>query len=274
MKTTITALCVLLTTNVFVSNLNAQVNKNKKSRYYQNSNPEPEFNVKGFFVDNEKNEVEEKPTEDQYDVKLRRNETDGKYQDEKRVLRKADDNNDDSDRTERRKTRMHTTTYGTYRVYDVNRPAYDKYTQGETTNPEPEVRPTSTPKNKKEVVAKPKEKVIKMTSNENEYVTTVVKKRYTNLDVLSDDLDLAKIQRPVFKGICQECDRDVDRIITNKNWSNLEKNYQLKQCYMQRDKRLREVLDVEQYKKWLRIKDADEYLILTKDPELKDGIYK
>ena len=39
-------------------------------------------------------------------------------------------------------------------------------------------------------------------------------------------------------------------------------------------KRLMETLDTDQYKKWLRIKDADEYLILSKDPELKDGIYK
>ena len=113
---------------------------------------------------------------------------------------------------------------------------------------------------------------VKMTDNEHEYKTTVVKRRYTNLDVLSDDLDLAKIQRPVFKGICSECSNDVDMIITNKNLSNLEKNYQLKTCYMMRDKRLREILDDDQYRKFLRIKDADEYLVLTKDPELKDGI--
>jgi hypothetical protein len=94
------------------------------------------------------------------------------------------------------------------------------------------------------------------------------------LDVLCDDLDLAKVQRPVFKGICTECSHDVDLIIINKNLSSLEKNYRLKQCYMQRDKRLRETLDDDQYKKFLRIKDADEYLILTKDPELKDGIHK
>ncbi len=113
---------------------------------------------------------------------------------------------------------------------------------------------------------------IKMTEDEHEYKTTVVKRRYTNLDVLCDDLDLAKIQRPVFKGICQECASDVDAIITNKNWSSLEKNYQLKQCYMMRDKRLRETLDEDQYRKFLRIKDADEYLVLTHDPELKDGV--
>jgi hypothetical protein len=112
-----------------------------------------------------------------------------------------------------------------------------------------------------------------MTDNEHEYRTTVVKRRYTNLDVFCDDLDLAKIQRPVFKGICTESSNDVDIIITNKNMSSLEKNYELKTCYMMRDKRLREVLDDDQYRKFLRIKDADEYLILTKDPELKDGIY-
>jgi GTP-binding protein EngB required for normal cell division len=66
----------------------------------------------------------------------------------------------------------------------------------------------------------------------------------------------------------------VDAIIQNKNLSNLEKNYQLKNCYMLRDKRLRETLDDDQYKKWLRIKDADEYLVLTKDSELKDGVNK
>jgi hypothetical protein len=48
-----------------------------------------------------------------------------------------------------------------------------------------------------------KEKEIKMTSQEAEYQTTVVKKRYTNLDVLCDDLDLARnsapcIQRSLF----------------------------------------------------------------------------
>ena len=120
----------------------------------------------------------------------------------------------------------------------------------------------------------PDDREVKMTSAEHEYKTTYVKKRYTNLDVLCDDLDLAKIQRPVFKGICSECSRDVDLIITNKNLSSLEKNYQLKQCYMMRDKRVREILDDDQYKKFLRIKDADEYLVITKDLEQKDGINK
>jgi hypothetical protein len=113
-----------------------------------------------------------------------------------------------------------------------------------------------------------------MSENEKDYATTVVRKRYTSLDILADDLDVSKYQRPVFKGICGECDKDVDDIITNKNLSSLEKNYRLKQSYMLRDKRLRETLSTQQYKKWHRIKDEDEYLILTKDPELIDGVYK
>ena len=63
-----------------------------------------------------------------------------------------------------------------------------------------------------------------MTNQESEYQTTVVKKRYTNLDVLCDDLDLAKVQRPVFKGICTECSHDVDLIIINKNLPNYRSN--------------------------------------------------
>jgi hypothetical protein len=43
---------------------------------------------------------------------------------------------------------------------------------------------------------------------------------------------------------------------------------------MLRDKRVREILDDDQYKKFLRIKDADEYLVITKDLEQKDGINK
>jgi hypothetical protein len=40
------------------SSVNAQSKKEKKVKYYQNSEPQPEFDVKGFFIDNEKNEVE------------------------------------------------------------------------------------------------------------------------------------------------------------------------------------------------------------------------
>ena len=207
------------------SNVNAQSKKEKKVKYYQNSEPQPEFDIKGFFIDNEKNEVEKKPVEAEYDVKVSRKEDDAKYRGEKKV---GDAEGEEKvSRRERHVKKL-----------------------------------------------KPRNEVeIKMTDNEHEYRTTVVKRRYTNLDVFCDDLDLAKIQRPVFKGICTESSNDVDIIITNKNMSSLEKNYELKTCYMMRDKRLREVLDDDQYRKFLRIKDADEYLILTKDPELKDGIY-
>ncbi len=207
------------------SNVNAQSKKEKKVKYYQNSEPQPEFDIKGFFIDNEKNEVEKKPVEAEYDVKVSRKEDDAKYRGEKKV-----GDAEGEEKVSRRERHV-----------------------------------------KKQ---KPRNEVeIKMTDNEHEYRTTVVKRRYTNLDVFCDDLDLAKIQRPVFKGICTESSNDVDIIITNKNMSSLEKNYELKTCYMMRDKRLREVLDDDQYRKFLRIKDADEYLILTKDPELKDGIY-
>jgi len=207
------------------SSVNAQSKKEKKVKYYQNSEPQPEFDVKGFFIDNEKNEVEKKPVEAEYDVKVSRKEDDTKYRGEKKVS--------------------------------------DSEGEEVVTRKERHVKKQK-PRNEVE---------IKMTDNEHEYRTTVVKRRYTNLDVFCDDLDLAKIQRPVFKGICNESSNDVDIIITNKNMSSLEKNYELKTCYMMRDKRLREVLDDDQYRKFLRIKDADEYLILTKDPELKDGIY-
>ena len=207
------------------SNVNAQSKKEKKVKYYQNSEPQPEFDIKGFFIDNEKNEVEKKPVEAEYDVKVSRKEDDAKYRGEKKVG--------------------------------------DAEGEEKVSRKERHVKKQK-PRNEIE---------IKMTDNEHEYRTTVVKRRYTNLDVFCDDLDLAKIQRPVFKGICTESSNDVDIIITNKNMSSLEKNYELKTCYMMRDKRLREVLDDDQYRKFLRIKDADEYLSLTKDPELKDGIY-
>ena len=207
------------------SNVNAQSKKEKKVKYYQNSEPQPEFDIKGFFIDNEKNEVEKKPVEAEYDVKVSRKEDDAKYRGEKKVG--------------------------------------DAEGEEKVSRKERHVKKQK-PRNEVE---------IKMTDNEHEYRTTIVKRRYTNLDVFCDDLDLAKIQRPVFKGICTESSNDVDIIITNKNMSSLEKNYELKTCYMMRDKRLREVLDDDQYRKFLRIKDADEYLILTKDPELKDGIY-
>ena len=233
MKKNLFALTLLLAAAVFAQPLHAQSTKNKKSKYYQNSTKDPEFNVRGFETGSEKNEVSEKPKEREYDVDLTSKDNTGKYKREKKVWVEDD--------------------------FDV---------------PDSYFAPAMKKEKYKVQARKDYEKQLKMTSQELEYMTTVVKKRYTNLDVLCDDLDLAKIQRPTFKGICTECDADVDRIITNKTLSSLEKNYQLKQCYMQRDKRLMEVMDADQYKKWLRIKDADEYLILSKDPELKDGIYK
>lgn len=266
----------------------AQVNKEKKSKYFQNSSPETEFNIQGFFTDNEKNEVDEKPLEDEYKVNVTAGERDGKYKNEKRVIEKPHDEViytrpiqpervEVPATTTQEKPKGYYTSYGAYVTYDEKRGRYDRYYDESKGSVEPQQVEYVAPREPKHAVQeyKPrKEKQIKMTNKENEYQTTVVKRRYTNLDVLADDLDLAKIQRPVFKGICTECARDVDAIIVNKNMTSLEKNYQLKQCYILRDKRLRETLDSDQYKKFLRIKDADEYLILTHDPELKDGVNK
>jgi hypothetical protein len=280
MKKTILALAMSVTLFGLVSTSEAQQNKNKKSRYYQNSENDPGFDVKGFFTNEDKNEVEKKPVETEYDVKIDRNETDDKYRGERRVRTSETDEERELAREERRKRRLekqkqsgYHTTYGGYRGYDENREKYDKYYNGSQATPPSYEEQAPAPRTAIKKAKPAKEREIKMTSNEVEYKTTVVKRRYTNLDVLCDDLDLAKVQRPVFKGICSECASDVDLIITNKNLSSLEKNYQLKQCYMLRDKRLRDTLDDDQYRKFLRIKDADEYLILTKDPELKDGIY-
>lgn len=287
MKKQILALTLLLVTTGYVSNVQAQSSKNKKSRYYQNSTNEPEFDVKGYETKPEKNDVEKKPVENEYNVKVTYNEKDGKYKGEKRVIEEEREViregnrqrqwQDDNQAPREPRTKSYPTTYGTYRTYNEDRNRYDRYYSGNESVSRPQVaydapEPAPAPRTKKQ--QKREDKLVKMSKNESEYQTTVVKKRYTNLDVLCDDLDLAKVQRPVFKGICTECSHDVDLIIVNKNLSLLEKNYRLKQCYMQRDKRLRETLDDDQYKKFLRIKDADEYLILTKDPELKDGIYK
>lgn len=270
-----------------VTKVQAQTDKNKKSRYYQNQTNEPEeFNVEGFFQEPERKQVEKKTEEKEYDVKIRRNEGDSKYYDEKRVTKEGEGNEEKEEpvakkRRDRRHEGYYPTTYGGVRKYDENRGKYDRYYDGSapvakqadesTPPPPPPPPPTKPAKVKKKQV---EEREIGMTPNEHEYKTTVVKKRYTNLDVLCDDLDLAKVQRPVFKGICNECSRDVDKIITDKNMSSLEKNYSLKQCYMMRDKRLRETLEDDQYRKFLRIKDADEYLIITKDLELRDGVNK
>lgn len=295
MRKTLIALALCSVCISFVKPVNAQTSKNRKSRYYQQNMKEPDdFNVQGFARDVEKKEVDGKPKEDEYDVRVKSRETDSKYYDEKRVIVKeknnSDEDNTDNQEAPRRRRKSqgdgYYTSYGTYVPYNDNRANYDKYyTSGSAPAPRtvmvennvpPPPPPPPAKRMTKRVIRKtlPDDREIKMTSAENEYKTTYVKKRYTNLDVLCDDLDLAKIQRPVFKGICQECSRDVDLIITNKNLSSLEKNYQLKQCYMLRDKRIRETLEEDQYRKFLRIKDADEYLVITKDLEQKDGVHK
>ncbi len=291
MNKQILTLAIAFTMLGYATQTFAQPNKEKKSRYYQNNSPEPEFNIQGFFVENEKNEVETTPVEKEYDVKINRAERDDKYRNEKRVIEKKQDEviytrpksaeeiEAENQRPAARPKGYYTST-GAYREYNPQRDRYDRYysegsgvaapvVEREVYTPRPVARREAAP-----VRAPRKEKEIKMTSKENEYQTTVVKRRYTNLDVLCDDLDLAKVQRPVFKGICSETAHDVDAIIVNKNMTSLEKNYHLKQCYVLRDKRLRETLEDDQYKKFLRIKDADEYLILTRDPELKDGVNK
>ncbi len=284
----ILSLAIAFTLVGFSFSSHAQLNKEKKSKYFQNNSPEPEFNVEGFFTDNDSNDVDEKSSEDEYDVKVTTNEKEGKYKHEKRVINKQEEEEviytrpkpkerNDEIEPQKEKPKGYYTSYGTYVTYDESRSKYDRYYDESAPVKKENNYQEPAPAPKREVVRqqKPrKEKEIKMTNKENEYQTTVVKRRYTNLDVLADDLDLAKIQRPVFKGICTEAARDVDAIIVNKTLTNLEKNYQLKQCYILRDKRLREVLDTDQYKKFLRIKDADEYLILTHDLELKDGVNK
>ncbi|KXK43737.1 MAG: hypothetical protein UZ11_BCD004000515 [Bacteroidetes bacterium OLB11] len=240
----------------------AQSNKEKKSKYFQNNIPEAEFNVEGFFTENEKNEVDEKPIENEYKVNVTTNEKEGKYKNEKRIINKQADQDviytrpaQTEDRAPQNahpeKPKGYYTSYGAYVTYDESRSRYDRYYDESApakTEPhyrEPAPRAIEAPQKPR------KEKIIKMSNKENEYQTTVVKRRYTNLDVLADDLDLAKVQKPVFKGICTEAARDVDAIIVNKTLTSLEKNYQLKQCYVLRDKRLREVLDTDQYKKIL-----------------------
>jgi hypothetical protein len=291
MNKLIIALSLVTLSVTYSNNSLAQNKKHKKSKYYQNNPVDADFDVKGFQTTPQKNEVDRKPVEEEYDVKIERKERDGKYRNEKRVRQQKEVEVEDSVAVKTPKKRdkgFYYTSYGQKRYYNESRKKYDKYY--DQNNTQPSLPPPPPLLNKEEPIStktapipekavepkkkfKPrKEREIKMTDNEQQYQTTVVKKRYTNLDVLCDDLDLAKIQRPVFKGICSECSRDVDAIIINKNMSSLEKNYLLKQSYMLRDKRLRETLDDDQYKKWLRIKDSDEYLIISKDLELKDGV--
>ncbi len=88
--------------------------------------------------------------------------------------------------------------------------------------------------------------------------------RNRDIETLMGDLVLARIQKPVFRGVLTEHLGDVVNIIKNETMSNMEKNVQLKQLYALRNVRLQEILDAEQYKTWLRIKDDDDYLALEK----------
>jgi hypothetical protein len=88
--------------------------------------------------------------------------------------------------------------------------------------------------------------------------------RYRDVEVFMLDLNLAKIQKPVFRGIMTEHIRDVNAILANESINNAEKNIELKQVYALRTKRLRETLTDEQYRKWLRLRDEDEYLLVEK----------
>ncbi len=250
MKKIITLVCLLSTVVFFQAEAQTRVNKNRKSRYYQNNTEiksDDGFHIDGFERNYDKRatrkKVERKSKKKVYEVNVRSKETVGKYQGEREIETvKTIMTAPKKKRLVRKRTRTR----------KIRKPLIRKKNRNVIQN----------------------ERVIYMSANEKDYATTVVRKRYTSLDILADDLDISKYQRPVFKGICSECDEDVDDIITNKNLSSLEKNYQLKQAYMLRDKRLRETLSLQQYKKWHRIKDEDEYLILTKDPELIDGVYK
>jgi hypothetical protein len=88
--------------------------------------------------------------------------------------------------------------------------------------------------------------------------------RYRDVEVFMLDLNLAKIQKPVFRGIMAEHIRDVNAILANEAINNIEKNIQLKQVYALRTKRLRETLTDVQYRKWLKLKDEDEFLLADK----------
>ncbi len=261
----ITVICLLGTTVFFQANAQTRVNKNKKSRYYQNNadiNSDDGFYIDGFEKDydrrKKRKKVERKSKNQEYNVNIRSKENVGKYRGERKIQT-----------VKRIMTAPKKRKVVRTKKVRKARPAKARVTKERVAKE----RPTKTRRRNKNNVIQ-NERVIYMSENEKDYATTVVRKRYTSLDILADDIDVSKYQRPVFKGICGECDKDVDEIITNKNLSSLEKNYNLKQAYMLRDKRLRETLSVQQYKKWHRIKDEDEYLILTKDPELIDGVYK
>jgi hypothetical protein len=88
--------------------------------------------------------------------------------------------------------------------------------------------------------------------------------RNRDIEVFMLDLNLAKIQKPIFRGIQAEHSRDVNAIILNETINNAEKNIQLKQVYALRTKRLMETLTDQQYQKWVRLKDQDEYMKIEK----------
>lgn len=96
---------------------------------------------------------------------------------------------------------------------------------------------------------------------------TIVTNRFKDIEVLIDDLDLAKIQKPVFRGILTEHLRDVENVMNNTEWDAATKNEHLKQLYAFRNKRLIETLNKDQYRKWDRIRDQDEFLEIPKPVE-------
>jgi hypothetical protein len=92
--------------------------------------------------------------------------------------------------------------------------------------------------------------------------------RNRDIETLMTDLTLAKIQKPVFRGILAEHLRDIEAIMGREDIDNSEKNVLLKQVYALRNKRLGEVLNDDQHKIWMRIKDQDEYLELAKPEDI------
>ncbi|MFM2387587.1 MAG: hypothetical protein RL660_2344 [Bacteroidota bacterium] len=92
--------------------------------------------------------------------------------------------------------------------------------------------------------------------------------RNRDIETLMADLTLAKIQKPVFRGIMTEHLRDIEAIMSREDIDNAEKNVLLKQVYVLRNKRLQETLNDEQYKIWMRIKDQDEYLEIAKPEDI------
>lgn len=93
---------------------------------------------------------------------------------------------------------------------------------------------------------------------------TATKRTERNRDIegLMSEIYLAKIQRPVFRGIMTEHLRDITAVMENETMEPAERNVLLKQLYALRNKRIQEILNDDQYRKWLRIKDEDEYLDL------------